>query len=144
MLQIQISKEIREYKPKFVGQFTLREAAAIVCAAGLVGIVFYVEKSILQLQATTFVPAIPLIAVPLFFGFGERFLHMPPEKWITTVFAENFKKKSRPYKTHNYYSIMLHKQQMLEASQEENQKGRNEVKKEEKPRKLPPELKGFA
>ena len=133
MLMIPIPKDIREYEPKFVGPFTFRQAICIV-AAGLIefgGVKFQTE--VMHLPVASYIPPLILVAIPLFFGWGEITLHMKPETYLRMVLFNMINvPKNRPYKSRN----------MFDQYEEPKEKEAEPVQKEKRSRQydVPPEL----
>lgn len=108
MLTIQIPKDIREFETKFAGPLTLRQAVCCVVACAIEYAGVKLQSDILKLPVTSYIPPLFIAMIPLFFGFGEKALHMKPETYLRIVlFNMLMVPKHRPYKTKNYYDVYL-------------------------------------
>lgn len=139
MINISIPKDIREYQPKFIGPFTVRETASIAIAGGFAFIGAWFEKSVLKMPAVTYIPFLVIILPILFFGFGEKFLKIPPEKYLQTVFFSRYvAKRHRVFETKNLYDTIW---DPIEEEEEEDPKEKKKQMKKE--RALPKEYRAF-
>lgn len=105
MIEVRIPKDIRKYKTKIVGPFTMRNIVGLAIALGCGAIIYNVLKGIpsdVKLFATM-VAAIPgiLIGWASFFG-------MPFEQYAKIAFRNTFLiPKKLLYKTNNAYEPKL-------------------------------------
>ena len=102
MYNLQIPKDLREYEPKFAGPFSFREAVAVFIAGVIMIAGTFFLKWIFGVDKMSYIPAgIPAL-IPVFFGFGEKVLHMKPEVYLRTVFVNKFiVPKKRTYASNN-------------------------------------------
>lgn len=143
MISIQIPKDIRAYEPKFLGPFTVREGVCLALAAGIMLGGVALEKLVFQMDTVSYIPpAIPAI-IPIFFGWGEKFLHMKPEVYLRTVLVQStMVPRYRPYRTHNFYDVR-EKKYMQEHPEPEEQELQKKCKKNNNQRKIPEELRAY-
>lgn len=133
MVTIQIPKDIREYEPKFIGPFNIRQAVCLTASVVIEFLGVQLQTAILKLPTASYIPPLIIAIIPLFFGFAGPVLHMKPEVYLRTVFMNmTVVPKNRPYKTHNYYDVHLN---VKEAEVAENKE-----KKKQKLENLPDEL----
>jgi phosphoketolase len=112
MLEIEIPRDVREYQPKMFGNFTARQVLCLIACVIIFGLTTVIEQRLLHLATLTYIPAFPLVVVPLAFGWGDKIVGMPVEKYIRLVFVNNVAApKHRAYKTHNYLEMEFHKMQ---------------------------------
>ena len=106
MYNLQIPKDLREYEPKFAGPFSFREAVAVFIAGVMVVAGTFFLKWLFGVERMSYIPALIPALVPLFFGFGEKGLHMKPEIYLKTIFTNKFVvPKKRTYMTNNVIDI---------------------------------------
>ncbi len=134
-LSITIHKDIREFKPKLIGQFTSRQ---VVCFA-VIAVIFFLWKTLLTkvfgLEHISYIPAIIPALIPAAFGWGDMLLGMPVETYFGLVFTNKFvAMKHRKYKIHNYISIEYDK--LLKEKMEEEEKEKEKIKGKKKPAKI--------
>lgn len=133
MVTIQIPKDIREYEPKFIGPFNIRQAVSLTAGAVIEFLGVQLQTSILKLPTASYIPPLAIAIIPLFFGFAGSVLHMKPEVYLRTVFMNmTVVPKNRPYKTHNYYDVHL--------CQKEEEETEKKGKKKQKLDNVPDEL----
>ena len=134
MIDIQISKDIREYEPKFVGPFTMRQTVCLVAAGIILTVGVQIEKNIFHMPVTSYFPPMILAMIPLLFGWGDKFLGgVFPEYYIKYILIPYYKApKYRGWHTHNFYDSAF------VADKPENDK---QTKK--KIKNVPDELKGY-
>ena len=133
MLMIPIPKDIREYEPKFIGPFTMRQAVCVLIA----GLIEYggvkIQTVLFHLPTASYIPPLIFVMIPLFFGWGEMTLHMKPEVYIKMVLFNMMNvPKSRPYKSRNFFDRYEEQQ----ASKPEANKKEKKIRQTD----LPPEL----
>lgn len=105
MIIMPVPKDVRSFKPKFMGPFTKREAIGVGCAVALVVITYamiapFSEGMTMTQQATiAMIPA----AIPLAFGFID-IQDMPIWVYGWNMIVQNFlAPRHRVYKTVNIY-----------------------------------------
>ena len=105
MIIMPVPKDVRSFKPKFMGPFTKREAIGVGCAVALVVITYaaiapFSEGMTMTQQATiAMVPA----AIPLAFGFIDV-QDMPIWVYGWNMIVQNFlAPRHRVYKTANIF-----------------------------------------
>lgn len=152
MLQVQIPKDIREYEPKFIGPFTMRQCLSIISAAVIELAGSKLMEGIFKTPRMEYIVPLIIAAPILFFGFGDQMLHMKPEVYIREVFIRNLVyPKIRPYKTHNFIEVQINeiqKEQEMEASNKKDNGNTKKGKKKEQKRRqeiknLPDELEAY-
>lgn len=87
-MEIIVNQDIRKFKTKDIGNFSFKEVAFLVAAAGLAYGTYYLQKNILMMESVSTFPCILLAAIPLLFGFfkpqGMSFM-----QFLKTVVKEN-------------------------------------------------------
>lgn len=149
MIMVQIPRDIRAYEPKVVGSFTGKQTIGVTLAAAI------------ELAGTSLIKAlfgqtmlsygIPLIfaAIPLFFAFGDKMVHMPVSVYLNDVFIRSIKyPKYRPYITHNYLDkelVAAEKAEKASISDKNAAKQAKDIeqKNKEMTKNLPAELKCY-
>ena len=148
MVNIQITKDIRSYQPKFIGPFTFRQAVClcIAVAINIAGIVFQTNVLGLSQDDVNFIPQIILSVIPMFFGWGEDALKMKPETYLRRVLRNMLViPKNRPYRTRNFYDIYLSEEKLQEHTEEPVNKKQTKSAKSAKKKneELPPEFRMY-
>lgn len=91
-MKIIVNRDIRDYKTKDIGPFTLGQAVAVAIAAILVYGVWYLEKYLFGFEEVSDMQIISSIIVaipPLLFGFYRPFGCMSFKNYLLTVIVEN-------------------------------------------------------
>lgn len=103
MAEISINRDIRKYKVREIGPFTLREFGGVLLMGAGCYLSYALMKHFLGFYIT---PVIFLAALP---GIAIGFINyhgIPFEKFVRTVVAENIKNPSvRPYESETEYDI---------------------------------------
>ena len=154
-IDIIIPQDIRDYKAKAIGPFTIRQTVALLCIIVVAMLTTSVEKSVFNMEQTTLLPAL-FLAVPIaIMGFGDKAVGMPMEVYLSRVFfSAVIAPKHRKYVSHSYFDIMEEEMERIrvamekEKEQEAKKNPKNkEVKKQKKQKidlkKLPPELRAY-
>ncbi len=107
---VKINKDVREYEPKLVSHFTLRQTVCII----VITVIFFAWKTflteILGFTTISYLPACIPASIPLAFGWGHIVLGMPVETYMKYVFFNNLlAKRHRVFRTHNYITIEYEK-----------------------------------
>ena len=98
-MQVYINKDIREYQVKDIGPFTLRQAIFSILAVASIFASRAIQRALFgsYISLLLYLPAVPF----LLFGFGSSlsiFGGLPFEKWLKSVFVENFlNPRNRPF-----------------------------------------------
>lgn len=125
-LTIDISKDIREYEPKLIGNFTNRQVISLLCIAGILGLWQVLLKKVFGFEQITYIPvAIPSCVVALY-GWGNLIFGMPAETYLKIWTRFQFEvKQHRVFRTHNYiteqYEKVLEERRNLEEGQKVNE-----------------------
>lgn len=102
-MEVPINKDIRKYKVREVGVFTIREALGMVLMAAGCYIAYGIQMNTI---GTVIMPFMFLGAAP---GICIGFVHyhgIPFEKFVKTVVIENvFNPRIRPYETETNYDL---------------------------------------
>ena len=127
MLSVSVHKDITEYKPKIIGDLTLRSLisiAAAMAAAVVVGVYF---KFVLGLDYDVYMYAILIVVLPIWaIGFWQP-LGMPAEKFIPLWLRHTFTDDRIFYVTSIYENGIA---QRLEQTPEERKTRERELSRE--------------
>lgn len=148
-LTIEIPRDFREFTPKFIGSFTMRQCICIV-ALFIFAVLNKTIQEALGFAVVTYVPMVFPLAVGLFFGWGEQYLGMLPEIYLKMVFVNAVLTPShRPFRTHTYL-VNIEAKAMKQAEMEKNAEGKTKTEKEHEKamakrlKNLPPELTAYS
>lgn len=131
MLEIAIPRDIREYQPKFIGSFTMRQVICIMIIMGIFAINSFIQTNILGFTQVIYLTALVPASIPFAFGWGEKLIGMPVEKYVMIVFTNQIlAPKHRYYRTHNYISIIEKKIEAEETEDENRKKKPKKIKKQ--------------
>lgn len=145
MLEIEIPKDIRDYKPKFIGSFTGRQVVCIAVIILMALLCKGLQENILGLPKSTYIPVIFLAVPPFLVGWGDPLFGMPAEKYLQTVFVSQFLSKGkRVYESTNYYTLIEKEAENIEENKDSSKKGKTQENKKRKKENLPPELTAYA
>lgn len=137
MVTIQISKDIREYEPKFAGPLTQRQFVGLFIGAVIFFSVGAIEKSIFGSAPNTYL--IPLIPSLIPIAWASIKSDIPPEKYIRYVLIPSLiVPRNRIYRTHNFFDAAFEPQE--EPGNEKNEKDK---KKQPPLRSIPEELREY-
>ncbi len=156
-IDIIIPKDIREYKAKAIGPFTIRQSVTVLVISAIAFFVLWFEREVLMMEHTTLMPALFFSIIPGLFGFGDKLVGMPFEVYLKRVFfSAVIAPKHRVYQSHSYFDIMAEKMEEMRVAeqqlkeQEEKKVNKGKGKKKDKPKKtkinpktLPPELRPY-
>ena len=110
LIEVEMSKDIREYKPKIIGPFTSRQTVCILISLSFViPILFFVHGISLEIRMliAAFL-AFPVMAC----GWCEPY-GIPLEKFVWLVIKTMlFTPTVRKYKEHNFYAEMFQEKQV--------------------------------
>lgn len=145
-MDIKIPKDPRDFKPKFIAGFTMRQFFALMGVIVIAYLNVAIQKNVLGLESIINMPILIPSIIPLFLGFGEPLVGMPPEKYIQLVFISAFiAPKIRVYKTHNmiemYEAAAIKEEKKAEklAESKKQPEKKNKARKR-KPVEIPEEL----
>lgn len=102
MQDIHINRDIRDFKPRIAGPFTLRNIVGLIIAAALGGPTFALCRS-LGVNLDISIICIILGAVPGFLVGWVKIAGLPFEKGIVKVINTNFGRTRYLYKSENIY-----------------------------------------
>lgn len=95
MIETKVPKDVRSYKTKIIGPFTLRQILCIVAAALLDIFVYFIISTLeIKLNATMVIYGVVLINLPVL-AFIIEPQGMPMEKFIQKVLLVNFTKPAK-------------------------------------------------
>ena len=94
-MDIKIPKDPRDFKPKFIAGFTMRQFFALMGVIVIAYLNVAIQKNVLGLESIINMPILIPSIIPLFLGFGEPLVGMPPEKYIQLVFISAFIKEEK-------------------------------------------------
>ena len=119
MIQIQIPKEIREYEPKFISIFTMRQAICVSLAACIsVSLYVFVFSKILVSDMALFASAIP--SIPLLLAGYFKMYGMPFEKFALQYVQDvMLSPKNRKYASQNFHEELAKKADKIKENGEE-------------------------
>ncbi len=126
---VDIHRDVRDFEPKLVGQFTSRQVLCIIAITAI----FYAWKfflvSILGLTTISYLPACIPASIPAAFGWGHLVLGMPVERYLKFILINNiFAKRHRVFRTHNYISIEYDKAlKEIESNKTEKRKKNDKI-----------------
>ncbi|MGO3710337.1 PrgI family protein [Vagococcus salmoninarum] len=109
-IEVEVYKEIRTYKEKYIGGLTVRQLISggiAVVVAGAVGVCnhFFWKIPIDALGPFLVLGAMPIFAVGWFEKNG-----LPFEKWLIMILSYHFNQQIRPYQTETLEVIIRDKQ----------------------------------
>ena len=145
-MDIKIPRDPRDFEPKFIMGFTMRQFIAFLCIIGIAYINVVIQKKLLGFDKIVNMPIIIPSLVPLFFGFGKSLVGMPPEQYLRLVFISAFiAPKIRVFRTHNLIEeyekaavIEDEKEKRIKKEEEDRKNRKNKKKKKyEKPVETP-------
>jgi len=101
MIEVKVPKEIRKYKEKILGGFSLRQICALVATTAIVSPIYIYIKKYIGDDATGYL--IMIISLPILLtGFYERD-GLPFEKYIIYFLKFNFlEDQKRKYVVENF------------------------------------------
>lgn len=136
MIETKVPKDIRSYKTKIIGPFTLRQLLCIIVAA-IVDILIYSLISFMEikLNATMIIYGVIFINLPIL-AFIIEPQGMPMEKYIQSVLLVNFTKPSK-----RRTEVLLYEDQKKDALTKKELKER--MKKVASIGRKHPELKAY-
>lgn len=105
MIIMPVPKDVRSFKPKFMGPFTKREAIGVSCAVALVVTTYAIISPFSDAMTMTQQATIAMIpaAIPLAFGFVD-IQEMPIWVYAWNMIVQNFlAPRHRVYKTVNIF-----------------------------------------
>ena len=131
MIEIRITKEIGNFKPRFLGPFTLRQCVCLVIAVPICIFIYTQASKVLPGDIPGFLCAIPGVIAWLF-GWFEPY-GMSTEKFLRSV-AVNIliAPSNRRYKTANTHEELLRKIEENTESEPSVKKVSGEAKREVK------------
>lgn len=144
MFAIDVPKDVRKYKSKFVGPFSFRQTIGLLIGAGCGYVGYYIQKTLLGSDVDNAILTWIFAAPGLAWGFIEPY-GMPLEKFLKTTFVSMFLSPAdRKYKPVNYLKKEIRKankkaeqleQQEKEALYKKDKNYRNMERQKEKERK---------
>ena len=116
-IEIRITKEIGNFKPKLLGPFTTRQVICLGIGVPVCMYIFQATSPYLPGDIPGFLCAIPG-GIAWLFGWYEPY-GMPTEKFIQSVFVNIFLAPThRRYKTKNMHEEFLHKIESCDVGNE--------------------------
>lgn len=104
MIEREVLKDIKDYKPKFIGPFTLRNFACGAIAIAVGTLVFLLLYFPLNLQVPICIVVAGICTVPAWFCGWIAPYNMPFEKFAKTFIDMNIlSSKNRKYQTKNSF-----------------------------------------
>ena len=115
-MDVRIPKDIRKYKDKLIGGFTIRQAVSLVVAIGVIPPVWYYLYK-LNISMDTIGWLVVAISIPVF-SIGWLDIHgMPIEKYIANIFVYNY-----IYPTKRLYKNSLEMEEYFNVSEKRREK----------------------
>lgn len=127
MIEIRITKEIGNYKPKLLGPFTSRQVVCLIITVPLCCWIFTTASEYLPGDIPGFLCAIPA-GIAWLFGWYEPY-GMPTEKFLQSIAVNVLLAPSnRPYKIKNTHEELFKKVDELEKKESSDKKSSEKVK----------------
>lgn len=127
-IEIKITKELGNYKPKLIGPLTARQALCLVIAAPI-AIQIYTKLGDIVTKDVAGFFVFPIAAIAWFFGWREPY-GMPAEKFLKSIFVNVLlAPQHRKYKIENTYETLTKIGKEIEKKEDRTE---DKVKKKEK------------
>jgi len=108
MIEIRITKEIRDYEPKIVGPFTMRQAICLLIGAPICYFIIKFLSPIFTIDVAAFFCVIPA-GIGFAFGWAQPY-GMKMEKFLKSIFVNRILAPTyRAFKIENRHEIILNK-----------------------------------
>lgn len=103
MIEIEIPSDIKEYEPKFIGPFSVRQAICLIGIAGTMAGGYILINQFMQNGLRVIIPlllTLPWILIGYYKPYGMKFEDYAKSQLYTSILPP----KKRLYKTENLYS----------------------------------------
>lgn len=130
MIEIEIPKDIKEYEPKFLGPFTLRQLIGVAGSALVMVVGYNVLKGVFDNGLKVIIPLL-FAMIPFLIGYYKPY-GLPFEKYFIVLLNTSIiPPKVRKYKTEN-----LFEKEDIKEEAEQKKRQANEDKKKPKETQL--------
>lgn len=82
MIEVEMNKDIREYTPKFIGLFTLKQCISLVVSAAVAGITYSIVHPYTTSDVAASVSACTTIPILIFGGFVHPYKGMEMTTYV--------------------------------------------------------------
>lgn len=115
MIEIRVTKEIRDFEPKVIGPFTFRQLACLAVGAPICYVILKYFSPIITMDLAAFL-CVPVAALAYLIGWYEPY-GMKTEQFIRSIFVTRLLAPSaRKYKTVNAHEALLKQLTEIEAA----------------------------
>lgn len=119
MLEIRVTKEIRDFEPKVIGPFTFRQVICLGIGSPIVYFILKYFSPLVTVDIAAFL-CFPVAAVAYLIGWYEPY-GMKTEKFIRSIFITRILAPAhRKYKTVNTHEALIQELTELESSLTDN------------------------
>jgi len=130
-IEIKITKELGNYKPRLLGPFTARQVLCLLIAAPIAMKIYTGLGDIVTKDVAGFF-VFPIGAIAWFFGWKEPY-GMPAEQFLKSIFVNVLlAPQHRKYKIENTFEALEKIGKDIEKKEKESESKRNKKEKAEK------------
>lgn len=127
MIEIRVTKEIGNYKPKLIGPFTMRQVICLLVGVPVCVFIYKFTSPYLPSDIPGFLCFIPG-GLAYLFGWYEPY-GMPTERFLQSIAVNILMAPSnRPFKIKNTHEALIHAAEELEEKEAAEQKGKDKKK----------------
>ena len=128
MIEIEISKDLKDYEPKFLGPFTTRQTICVVSIAAIMGVGYNVIKNFSDSGLQVIIPLF-LCLIPILIGWykpnGMKFENY----FVAQLYTSVFPPKKRKYRIENMYELfekeIAKEEQQTKSSEKTSKNNKN-------------------